>query len=83
MKLLSVLLALLLVPLMARAEGWPTSTPEAQGMSSRELAGLVSFGIDNGIDSLLVTRHGKIVAEAYYAPFAPRLGTASTPPPRR
>src|SRR5262249_52471453 len=50
-----------------------TSTPEAQGMSSRELAGLVSFGVDNGMDSLLVTRHGKIVAEAYYAPFVPRL----------
>jgi CubicO group peptidase (beta-lactamase class C family) len=73
MKALVALLALLLAPLLARAEGWPTSTPEAQGMSSRELAGLVSFGIDNGMDSLLVTRHGKIVAEAYYAPFVPRL----------
>jgi len=58
---------------MARAEGWQTSSPEAQGMGSRELAGLVDFGIGNGFDSLLVTRHGKIVAEAYYAPFAPRL----------
>jgi CubicO group peptidase (beta-lactamase class C family) len=73
MKLLAALLALLLAPEMSRAEGWPTSTPEAQGMSSQELAGLVSFGIHNGVDSLLVTRHGKIVAEAYYAPFAPRL----------
>jgi CubicO group peptidase (beta-lactamase class C family) len=73
MKALLALLAFLLVPLATRAEGWPTSTPEAQGMSSQELAGLVGFGIDNGMDSLLVTRHGKIVAEAYYAPFAPRL----------
>jgi CubicO group peptidase (beta-lactamase class C family) len=77
MKLLAALLACLLAPLMAperaRAEGWPTSTPEAQGMGSQELAGLVGFGIDNGFDSLLVTRHGKVVAEAYYAPFAPRL----------
>jgi CubicO group peptidase (beta-lactamase class C family) len=72
MKALLALLAFLLVPLTARAEGWPTSTPEAQGMSSRELAELVNFGIDNGMDSLLVTRHGKIVTEAYYAPFAPR-----------
>ena len=71
--LLTALLAFLLVPLAARAEGWPTSTPEAQGMSSQELTGLVNFGIDNGFDSLLVMRHGTIVAEAYYAPFAPRL----------
>jgi CubicO group peptidase (beta-lactamase class C family) len=74
MKAIAALLAFLLVPLMAaRAEGWPTSTPEAQGMSSQQLTGLVNFGIDNGFDSLLVTRHGKVVAEAYYAPFAPRL----------
>jgi CubicO group peptidase (beta-lactamase class C family) len=73
MKALAALLALLLLPLAARGEGWPTSTPEAQGMSSQELTGLVNFGIDNGFDSLLVTRHGKVVAEAYYAPFAPRL----------
>ena len=78
MKALAALLALLLLPPLmapegAHAEGWPTSTPEAQGMSSQELTGLVNFGIDNGFDSLLVTRHGKVVAEAYYAPFAPRL----------
>ena len=51
--------------------GWETSSPEAQGMSSQELANLVAFGISNGMDSVLVTRHGRIVAEAYYAPFAP------------
>lgn len=42
-------------------------------MSSRELAGLVAFGTSSGMDSLLVVRHGRIVAEAYYAPFASRL----------
>ena len=71
--LLAALLALLLLPALARADDWQTSSPEAQGMSSRELADLVSFGISNGMDSLLVTRRGKIVAEAYYAPFAPGL----------
>jgi CubicO group peptidase (beta-lactamase class C family) len=71
--LLAALLALVLLPVLARADDWQTSSPEAQGMSSRELADLVSFGISNGMDSLLVTRHGKIVAEAYYAPFAPGL----------
>jgi CubicO group peptidase (beta-lactamase class C family) len=69
MKFLAALFALLLVPSMARAEDWQTSSPEAQGMSSQELTDLVTFGITNGMDSLLVTRHGKIVAEAYYAPF--------------
>ena len=51
--------------------GWQTASPESQGMSARELAGLVTFGIDNGMDSVLVARHGRIVAEAYYAPFMP------------
>jgi len=69
--LLAAVLAFLLLPLMARADDWPTSSPEAQGMSSQELARLVDFGIGNGMDSVLVTRHGTIVAEAYYAPFAP------------
>jgi CubicO group peptidase (beta-lactamase class C family) len=68
-RLLAATLALLLVPLLARADEWPTTSPEAQGMSSHELAALVEFGIANGMDSLLVARHDKIVAEAYYAPF--------------
>jgi CubicO group peptidase (beta-lactamase class C family) len=70
---LAALLALLLLPALARADDWQTSSPEAQGMGSRELADFVAFGVSNGMDSLLVTRHGKIVAEAYYAPFAPGL----------
>jgi CubicO group peptidase (beta-lactamase class C family) len=53
--------------------GWETSTPEAQGMSSDALARLVDFGAANQMDSLLVVRHGRIVAEAHYAPF--RAGT--------
>jgi CubicO group peptidase (beta-lactamase class C family) len=67
--LLAAALALVLAPLLARAEGWQTSSPEAQGMSSKELADLVTFGVTNGMDSLLVVRRGKAVAEAYYAPF--------------
>lgn len=51
--------------------GWESASPEAEGMSSQELADLVVFGISNGMDSLLVVRHGRIVAEAYYAPFTP------------
>src|ERR1700730_8465713 len=60
---------------------WQTSTPEEQGMDSKELAKVVDFGAtrvlsatgatpSSRLDSLLVARHGKIVAEAYYAPYA-------------
>ena len=48
---------------------WATSSPEEQGMSSERLARLVEFGGSNDMDSLLVTRHGRIVLEATYAPF--------------
>ena len=60
---------------------WQTSLPEEQGMDSKELAELVDCGawrvlatpdvtLSSMLDSLLVARHGKIVAEAYYAPYA-------------
>src|ERR1700730_15624620 len=39
-------------------------------MDSKELAKLVDWGTTQSFDSLLVVRHGKIVAEAYYAPNA-------------
>src|SRR3954451_16919317 len=48
---------------------WETSAPEQQGMDSKALADLVGFGASEKMDSLLVTRHGRIVTEAYYAPF--------------
>jgi CubicO group peptidase (beta-lactamase class C family) len=67
--LFAAFLLVFLAPIASRADGWEAATPEAEGMSSKELAKLVGFGISNGMDSLLVTRHGKIVAEAYFAPF--------------
>jgi CubicO group peptidase (beta-lactamase class C family) len=51
-------------------QGWQTSSPEAEGMDSKELAKLVELGVKNNYDSLLVVRHGKVVVEAYYAPYA-------------
>ncbi|MGZ5715737.1 MAG: serine hydrolase domain-containing protein [Caldimonas sp.] len=53
--------------------GWESSTPEEQGMSPAALADLVDYGTTNAMDSMLVIRHGKIVLEAYYAPFKPGL----------
>ncbi len=38
-------------------------------MDSAALAKLVAYGANNYLDSLLVERHGRIVAEAYYAPY--------------
>ena len=48
---------------------WATATPEEMGLSSEVLAQLVDFGAAAQMDSLLVVRHGRIVAEVYYAPF--------------
>ncbi|MDI1287352.1 MAG: serine hydrolase [Reyranella sp.] len=56
-------------PLTWPAREWPLSSPEAEGMSSQSLADLVAFGAANAMDSLLVTRHGRIVLDATYAPF--------------
>jgi len=49
--------------------GWLVSSPEEQGMSSGQLTRLFDFGVRNDMDSVLVTRHGRIVLEATYAPF--------------
>jgi hypothetical protein len=49
---------------------WQTASPEEQGMDSKELAELIDFGTAHGFDSVLASRHGRIVAEAYYAPYA-------------
>src|SRR5579859_675031 len=48
---------------------WRVSTPEQQGMDSAELAKLVAFGRTRSFDSLLITRHGRKVLDAYYAPY--------------
>jgi CubicO group peptidase (beta-lactamase class C family) len=38
-------------------------------MDSKELAELIDFGTNHRFDSLLLARHGKMVVEAYYAPY--------------
>ncbi len=52
----------------------PRSSPETEGVSS---AGLLEFvdAADNGLDSLhsfMLVRHGKVVAEAWWAPYSPQ-----------
>jgi CubicO group peptidase (beta-lactamase class C family) len=51
-------------------KGWQTSTPEEQGMDSTALAKLVEFGTSRSFDSLLISRHGRLVLDAYYAPYS-------------
>lgn len=52
----------------------PRSTPEAEGLSSAGLLALVS-ALESGqageIHSLMLLRHGKVVAEGWWAPYAP------------
>src|SRR6202048_3673461 len=50
-------------------KSWQVSTPEEQGMDSASLARLVETVRTYKQDSLMIVRHGRIVAEAYYAPY--------------
>jgi CubicO group peptidase (beta-lactamase class C family) len=58
----------------ASASVWPTkmwevSTPEEQGMDSRAIASLVDDVGTYKQDSVLIVRNGKIVTDAYFAPY--------------
>jgi CubicO group peptidase (beta-lactamase class C family) len=55
------------------AAEWDRATPEEMGMDSRALASLVEYGGNVKMDSVFVTRWGRAVLEAYYAPFAERM----------
>ena len=52
--------------------GWATSTPEAQGLDSKVLADALDQirARHIPIHSLLIERHGKIVLDSYFYPFA-------------
>src|SRR5258708_35952473 len=50
-------------------KSWQVSTPEEQGMDSASLARLIETVGTYKQDSLMIIRHGRIVAEAYYAPY--------------
>jgi CubicO group peptidase (beta-lactamase class C family) len=56
-------------PAIWPGEAWEVSTPEEQGLDSGTLARLVDTVGGFRQDSLLVIRHGRIVADAYYAPY--------------
>ena len=50
-------------------KAWEVSTPEEQGMDSRAVARLIDDVGTYKQDSVLIVRNGKIVADAYYAPY--------------
>jgi CubicO group peptidase (beta-lactamase class C family) len=54
-------------------QGWPTSTPEEQGIDSDKLADAIEFILHENLHahSLLVIRNGFIVADAYFYPYTP------------
>jgi CubicO group peptidase (beta-lactamase class C family) len=77
MRLLPVLAALLLAggPLHAADTApfvFPRSTPEAQGVSSKAILGFVEAAGQqvDAIHSFMLVRHGKVVAEGWWVPFA-------------
>ena len=75
----SLTLALLIAPAHARTSALaqsalPRSTPEAQGISSAAIQAFVQAadsGID-GMNSVMIVRHGRVVAEGWWAPYDAR-----------
>jgi CubicO group peptidase (beta-lactamase class C family) len=52
-------------------KAWPVAAPEAEGLDAGALADVMNWAKVERVDSLLVVRHGKIVLDAYFAPFKP------------
>ena len=53
-------------------DGWPTSTPEKQGMRSQMLADMIAHikASSYSIDSVSIVRNGELVLDAYFHPFS-------------
>jgi len=73
-----VLLVVAAIPVVA-AE-LPRSAPEAQGVSSVDLLGFVEAldaagdpAVADGIHSLILVRHGAVIAEGWWTPYKPQL----------
>jgi len=61
--------------LPAANKGLPRSLPEAQGISSKGILDFVNAVEEKNLNlhSLIVVRHGAVVAEGWWAPYAPDL----------
>jgi CubicO group peptidase (beta-lactamase class C family) len=49
---------------------WQISSPEDEGIDSVALASLIAYGTELKLDSLLIARQGRLVLDAYYAPYS-------------
>ena len=75
---MNILRALVRLPLFAAAvlaaepRALPRSTPEAQGVASAALLGLVEEAEQKitALHSVIVVRHGQVIAEGWWAPYA-------------
>jgi CubicO group peptidase (beta-lactamase class C family) len=55
------------------SDGWTTSTPAAEGIDAAGLEGILRSIRDGGyprVDSMIVARHGRLVAEGYFNGYA-------------
>jgi CubicO group peptidase (beta-lactamase class C family) len=70
-----VVLALMVVcatGLSSRAADLPRSTPETEGISSTALLKFIEAADEiDAMNSVMLVRHGKVVAEGWWAPYAP------------
>src|SRR6186713_94892 len=71
-------LLFLLLVLQSQAQqlsALPRSIPEAEGVSSRSILDLLDAAAksNNEFHSLVYLRHGKVIAEGWWAPYAPEL----------
>jgi len=59
----------------AKTAGLPRSTPEAQGLSSARIRAFVEAVEQKklGLHSLMIVRHGQVVAEGWWDPYRPDL----------
>jgi CubicO group peptidase (beta-lactamase class C family) len=59
----------------ATAAGLPRSTPEAEGLPSAAILAFLDAAHEGGheLHSLMIVRHGRVVAEGWWTPYGPRL----------
>ena len=75
MKKLSYLLVLFLVSFTSWCQSIPRSTPEAEGVSSSAIQKFIeSYKKEkHELHSVMILRHGKVISEAWWSPYAPEL----------
>lgn len=75
MKKLPLLLLLVLIHFTSWAQSIPRSTPEAEGISSAAIQKFIeSYKKEkHELHSIMIIRHGKVISEAWWSPYAPEL----------